>query len=66
MGQPVEPGPEPESVPEPARLDLDVDLVPERGRQDSDAAWGDRAGPGPADPSDLRRFLEDKPPHHVD
>jgi hypothetical protein len=52
--------------PEPARLDLDVDLVPERGRQDSDAAWGDRSEPGPADPSDTRRFLEDKPPHHVD
>lgn len=60
MGEPVQP----ES--EPARLDLDVDLVPERGRQDSDAAWGDPSGPGPADPSDLRRFLEDKPPHHVD
>lgn len=49
----------------PARLDLDIELVPGRGAQDSDAAWGDPVGPAPGDPADVRRLLEDKPPHHV-
>ncbi len=50
----------------PARLDLDVDLVPEQTSDDTDAGWG-AGGSGPeSKQAELRRFLEDKPPHHGD
>jgi hypothetical protein len=45
------------------RLALDVELLPERGSKDSDAAWGER--PDSARDLDVRRFLDERPPHHV-
>lgn len=48
------------------RQALDVDLVPEQTSDDTDASWGggsDRSGSG-ADGDDLRRFLDERPPHH--
>ncbi|MGC0418246.1 hypothetical protein [Embleya sp. AB8] len=39
------------------------EVLPELGSDETDAGWGeDRAAP---DPADLRRFLDDKPPHHM-
>jgi len=49
-----------------ARLRLDVDLVPEQTTDDTDAGWG-RDASSEQDPAALlRRYLEDKPPHHGD
>ena len=61
-------GPEPDEQPPPVpRLDLDdVDLVPEQTVDDTDSGWGGEAR-ADADPATaLRRYLEDKPPHHGD
>ena len=47
-------------------LDLDVELVPEQTSDDTDAGWGSEAR-DEADPAvALRRYLDDKPPHHGD
>ncbi|HEY5137280.1 MAG TPA: hypothetical protein VIJ41_15925 [Candidatus Nanopelagicales bacterium] len=55
-----------EPTPSPKRLDLDVDLVPEQTNDDTDTGWGgeSRAAPDPA--ALLRRYLDEKPPHHGD
>ncbi|OPC81619.1 hypothetical protein B4N89_12275 [Embleya scabrispora] len=38
------------------------DLLPETSSDETDSGWGEhRTG---ADPADIRRFLDDKPPHH--
>jgi hypothetical protein len=51
----------------PRKLDLDVELVPEQTTDDTDAGWGAAGGAGPESKrAELRRFLEDKPPHHGD
>lgn len=48
------------------RLDLDdVDLVPEQTSDDTDAGWGAGAAPGDR-AAELRRYLDEKPPHHGD
>jgi len=51
----------------PERRDLfgweNSDLLPETSSDETDAGWGER-GSG-SDPADLRRFLDDKPPHHL-
>ena len=50
----------------PPRLDLDVELVPEQTSDDTDAGWGGNER-GDVDPAELlRRYLDDKPPHHGD
>lgn len=36
-------------------------LLPDQTRDDTDEGWRDAADP---DPEDLRRFLEERPPHH--
>jgi hypothetical protein len=48
------------------RLDLDVELVPDQTSDDTDAGWG--AAPTAAeDPAaTLKRYLDEKPPHHGD
>ncbi|MEZ5115340.1 MAG: hypothetical protein R2737_03640 [Candidatus Nanopelagicales bacterium] len=48
------------------RQALDVDLVPEQTSDDTDASWGDGSGRsgGGGDGDDLRRFLDERPPHH--
>jgi hypothetical protein len=51
----------------PPRLDLDaVELVPEQTTDDTDTGWGGESR-ADADPATvLRRYLDDKPPHHGD
>ena len=38
--------------------------VPEQTTDDTDVGWGER--PREDDPDDLRRFEDDRPPHHGD
>ena len=38
------------------------DALPEQTSDDTDVGWGD-AG---ADDEDLRRLLDERPPHHID
>jgi hypothetical protein len=46
------------------RLDLDdVELVPEQTSDDTDAGW---STPRKDPVADLRRYLDEKPPHHGD
>jgi hypothetical protein len=49
------------------RLELDdLDLVPEQTADDTDAGWGSESR-SDADPATvLRRYLDEKPPHHGD
>ena len=50
----------------PRPLDLDVDLVPEQTSDDTDTGWGAESRTD-ADPATvLRRYLDEKPPHHGD
>lgn len=60
------PTPPPTRAGRPKPLDLDVDLVPEQTTDDTDAGWGaeSRAEQEPA--AVLRRYLDEKPPHHGD
>jgi hypothetical protein len=44
------------------RLDLDVELLPEQTSDDTDAAEAPAADPATV----LRRYLDEKPPHHGD
>ena len=37
---------------------------PDQTADDTDRGWGER--PGEEDPDDVRRFLEERPPHHGD
>jgi hypothetical protein len=55
-----------ERKPEQKPLDLDVDLVPDQTTDDTDEGWGgeSRAEKDPA--TVLRRYLDEKPPHHGD
>ncbi|MGW1997148.1 hypothetical protein [Embleya sp. NPDC001921] len=39
------------------------DLLPDVSSDETDSGWGDARTT--ADPADLRRFLDDKPPHHL-
>ncbi len=32
---------------------------------DSDHGWGERSGEGGESAADLKRFLDEKPPHHI-
>ncbi|CAB4923919.1 unannotated protein [freshwater metagenome] len=49
-----------------ARMRLDIDLVPEQTSDDTDAGWGRDTLPEQDPAALLRRYLEDKPPHHGD
>src|SRR5436190_1441825 len=42
----------------------DPPVLPDTTRDEDDAGWGERADE--RDPDDLQRFLDEKPPHHVD
>ena len=48
--------------PTPRRLDLDVELLPEQTSDDTDAAEAPNADPATV----LRRYLDERPPHHGD
>jgi hypothetical protein len=50
----------------PKPLDLDVDLVPEQTTDDTDAGWGAESRTEKDPASVLRRYLDEKPPHHGD
>ena len=39
------------------------DLLPETGADERDTGWGESSAGGDRD--DLRRFLDEKPPHHL-
>jgi len=39
-------------------------VLPDRSRDEEDSGWGDRVTD--EDAEDIRRFLEEKPPHHTD
>ncbi|MFD7457516.1 MULTISPECIES: hypothetical protein [unclassified Streptomyces] len=45
-----------------AALSFD-DPLDEQSSDDTDRGWGDRPGGDSAD--DLKRFLDEKPPHHL-
>jgi hypothetical protein len=45
-----------------ALADAADEVLGERAGDDRDDGWGER--PSEADPADVRRFLEAKPPHH--
>lgn len=49
-----------------ARLDLDVDLVPDQSTDDTDAGWGTETRAETDPVTLLRRYLDEKPPHHGD
>jgi hypothetical protein len=42
----------------------DRPVLPDRTSDEDETGWGER--PAEDDPDDLRRFLEEKPPHHGD
>jgi hypothetical protein len=46
----------------PRRLELDVELLPEQTSDDTDAGEAPAADPATV----LRRYLDEKPPHHGD
>ncbi|MFE9766015.1 hypothetical protein ACFYPC_16065 [Streptomyces sp. NPDC005808] len=56
------PAPEPRD-PKPAALVFD-DPLSQQSSDDTDRGWGERPG-GDSDSSDLKRFLDEKPPHHI-
>ncbi|NUU21060.1 MAG: hypothetical protein HOV68_06020 [Streptomycetaceae bacterium] len=50
--------------PDPFGLD-GRDLLPDVTADEHDHGWGDERGTEQPDPADLRRFLDEKPPHHL-
>lgn len=50
----------------PGRPDDDGPVLPEQTSDDRGAGWGDEVRDAEADPDDLRRFLDERPPHHGD
>lgn len=56
------PAPEPRA-PKPALI-FD-DPLDQQSSDDTDRGWGERPGPGGDSAADLKRFLDEKPPHHI-
>jgi hypothetical protein len=56
------------SAPEPrepkAALIFD-DPLDQQSSDDTDRGWGERPGAGGDSAADLKRFLDEKPPHHL-
>ena len=42
------------------------DVLPDTTSDEGDEGWGDRPGDDDDDPEDVRRFLDERPPHHGD
>jgi hypothetical protein len=42
----------------------DEPVLPEQSADDRGAGWGDEVRDAEQDPDDLRRFLDERPPHH--
>ncbi|WP_171116637.1 MULTISPECIES: hypothetical protein [Streptomyces] len=57
------PAPEPRERPK-AALIFD-DPLDEQSSDDMDRGWGERPGAGGDAADDLKRFLDEKPPHHI-
>ncbi|HSN06862.1 MAG TPA: hypothetical protein VLV82_05895 [Candidatus Angelobacter sp.] len=51
---------------QPTDRGFDVDLVPEQSSDDTDAGWGRDATEDRDPQAVLRRYLDEKPPHHGD
>ncbi|MCX5048804.1 MULTISPECIES: hypothetical protein [unclassified Streptomyces] len=56
------PAPEP-PAPKPALI-FD-DPLDQQSSDDTDRGWGERPGAGGDATADLKRFLDEKPPHHI-
>ncbi|MET7453720.1 hypothetical protein ABZT03_17900 [Streptomyces sp. NPDC005574] len=56
--------PDPEPRAPKAALVFD-DPLDQQSSDDTDRGWGERAGTSGDSAADLRRFLDEKPPHHV-
>jgi hypothetical protein len=56
------PAPEPRA-PKPALI-FD-DPLDQQSSDDTDRGWGERPGSGGDSAADLKRFLDEKPPHHL-
>jgi len=55
--------PEPRD-PKPAALVFD-DPLSQQSADDTDRGWGERPGGDGDSAADLKRFLDEKPPHHI-
>ncbi|MEV1078390.1 hypothetical protein ACWD1Y_03405 [Streptomyces sp. NPDC002814] len=57
-------GPDPEQpAPKPALI-FD-DPLDQQSADDTDRGWGERPGADGSSAADLKRFLDEKPPHHL-
>ncbi|MDO0933876.1 hypothetical protein QQY66_20105 [Streptomyces sp. DG2A-72] len=57
-------GPDPEQpAPKPALI-FD-DPLDQQSSDDTDRGWGERPGADGSSAADLKRFLDEKPPHHL-
>ncbi|MFG2554095.1 hypothetical protein [Streptomyces sp. NPDC048581] len=56
------PAPEP-GAPKPVLI-FD-DPLDQQSSDDTDRGWGERPGTGGDSAADLKRFLDEKPPHHI-
>ncbi|MGW1324244.1 hypothetical protein ACWD64_17110 [Streptomyces antibioticus] len=68
MSTPAPAGPAGPDAPEPrapkAALVFD-DPLDQQSSDDTDRGWGERPTPSGDSAADLRRFLDEKPPHHI-
>jgi hypothetical protein len=44
----------------------DDGVLPDQTRDDTDVGWGDDVRRDAEDDEDLRRLLDERPPHHID
>ncbi|MFF3347493.1 hypothetical protein [Streptomyces sp. NPDC002779] len=56
--------PDPERREPKAALIFD-DPLDQQSSDDTDSGWGERPGAGGDSAADLKRFLDEKPPHHL-
>lgn len=61
---PPEPGPKLTPVSKPVSKLVFDDPLDQQSPDDTDHGWGDRPSGG-SSASDLARFLDEKPPHHI-
>jgi hypothetical protein len=56
--------PDPEAREPKAALIFD-DPLDQQSSDDTDRGWGERPGTAGDSAADLKRFLDEKPPHHI-
>jgi hypothetical protein len=59
------PSPEPNEPREPKAALIFDDPLDQQSSDDTDRGWGERPGAGADSAADLKRFLDEKPPHHL-